>query len=235
MTKIRSATTSARRSYAGFTKTANASKYNRSTVLLAILFVIGLGWMIYLTSQVVPYAPTDDETQRDAITKIGLQDMQSRLIVDEGFAKGLSAFYYDASLRQMPIETLSRNPFLHVSPKIVIVAIPENTGTETKDPTGTGGEETKPVVEKPKAPPTDGFKLSMILIMNGNPEAVINGKVVNVGTPIGDQTPIGGETPVGEPLLGAWVVERIETSKVTLRWNGQRHVLKMNRPKEGDQ
>lgn len=213
MVKMKSTTTSVRRSYAGFTQTGNASKYNRSTVLLAILFVVGLGWMIYLASQVVPYAPTDDEVQKDTITKIGLQDMQSSLIADEGLAKRISAFYYDASLRQMPIETLSRNPFLLVSPKIEIV-VADETNTETKDPTETNGDPDEDP-EEPKAPATDGFKLSMILIMGGKPEAVINGKVVNVGTPV-----------------GGWVVERIESSKVTLRWNEQRHVLKMNRPKE---
>ena len=231
MVKTQSATTSMRRSYAGFTQTGKSSKYSRTTALLAILFVVGLGWMIYLAGQVVPYAPTDAEVQKDTITKIGLQDMQACLVVDEGLAKRISGFYYDASLRQMPIETLSRNPFLHVSPKIEIVA-PKVTDPDTE----TKGGDTKEVVpEKPKAPPTDGFKLKMILIMGGKPEAVISGKVVTVGTAIGDQTPIGGETINGEPLLGAWVVERIDSSKVTLRWNEQRHVLKMNLPKEGAQ
>jgi hypothetical protein len=228
MAKIQSATTSMRRSYAGFTKTGNASNYSRSTVLLAILFIVGLGWMIYLAGQVVPYAPTDDEAIKDTITKIGLQDMQACLVVDEGFAKRISGFYYDASLRQMPIETLSRNPFLHVSQKIEIVPPPKGGNTET-EPTPP-----PPPPEEPKAPPTDGFKLKMILIMGGKPEAVISGKVVTVGSSIGDQTPIGGETINGEPLLGAWVVERIDSSKVTLRWNEQRHTLKMNLPKEGE-
>jgi hypothetical protein len=128
MVKIQSATTSMRRSYAGFTQTGNASNYSRSTVLLAILFIVGLGWMIYLAGQVVSYAPTDDEVQRDIITRIGLQDMQACLVVDKGLAKRISGFYYDASLRQMPIETISRNPFLNVSQKIVIVEPPKNTG-----------------------------------------------------------------------------------------------------------
>jgi len=215
MVKTQSATTSMRRSYAGFTQTGNSSKYSRSTVLLAVLFVVGLGWMIYLAGQIVPYAPTDDEVQKDTITKIGLQDMQACLVVDEGLAKRISGFYYDASLRQMPIETLSRNPFLHVSTKIVIVDPGRTeTTTGTKGPTGTGGT---PPPEEPKAPATDGFKLKMILIMGGKPEAIISGKVVTVGTPI-----------------GGWVVERIDSSKVTLRWKEQRHILKMNRPKEGE-
>jgi hypothetical protein len=232
MAKIQSATTSMRRSYAGFTQTGT-SKYSRSTALLAVLFVVGLGWMIYLAGQIVPYAPTDTEVTKDTITKMGLQDMQACLVVDEGFAKRISGFYYDASLRQMPIETLSRNPFLHVSPKIEIVGPGPTEGT--KGPTEAEGEGTEPVIEKPKAPPTDGFKLKMILIMGGKPEAVISGKVVTVGSSVGDQTPIGGENEAGEPLLGAWVVERIDSSKVTLRWNDQRHVLKMNLPREGGQ
>ena len=214
MAKTQSATTTMRRSYAGFTQTGNTSKYSRSTALLAILFVVGLGWMIYLASQVVPYAPTDADVQKDTITKIGLQDMQSSLVAGEGFAKRISAFSYDASLRQMPIETLSRNPFLRVTQKIAIVDPKGTDPTKPKDPTKTG--DTSPP-EEPKAPPTDGFKLKLILIMGGIPEAVISGKVVNVGTPI-----------------GGWVVERIDSSQVTLRWNEQRHVLKMNLPKAGE-
>jgi hypothetical protein len=211
MVKAQSATTSMRRNYAGFTQTGTSSKYSRSTMLLAILFVVGLGWMIYLASQVVPYAPTNEEVQKDALPKIGLQDMQSSRVAAEGFAERISAFHYDASLRQMPIETFSRDPFLHLAPQIAIVK--PNETVPVKVPKGP----TKPIPEDPKAPATDGFKLSMILIMGGKPEAIISGKVVNVGTPV-----------------GGWIVERIESSTVTLRWNEQRHVLKMNLPEEGN-
>lgn len=178
---------------------------NRSTLLMGLMFAVGLGWVIWESQQIsMPDADTENAAN-SVIVDSGIEAMARHVnTLDKDSVETealIQAFYYEPQQRQIALENLRQNPF-GVKEEIV-----EITTTVTINPP----EEVKPEPPKPKAPPVDKLNLQSV-VLSDPPSAMISGAIVTQGQ-----------------VINGWKIVLIERRQVTLKWRDETHVLKMEK------
>jgi|GEM_PF-5104582 len=173
--------------------------FDRSTVMMGVLFLVGIGWVLWESHAAGKAGPTDREGSNAVMVQAGLADMNRVVARDSAGQGGVVAnFYHKASERQVPLAALPVNPFI-------------TFGWEPppgKDQLVEAKENSAPAA--PSAPPVKQLQLQSVLVMGNNSSATISGEFVTQGQ-----------------VVAGWQVERIAPAKVVLRWQDKTHVLNM--------
>ncbi|MCK5113820.1 MAG: hypothetical protein KAR11_03570 [Phycisphaerae bacterium] len=146
---------------------------NRTTILMALAFVAGLGWVLMSRVGVKPFKQTEVEASNSFFVGMGVREMQMQLPqagqpLDPEVSKLVKTFYVKTNEKQIPVSQLKKNPFTqYVSEEQKIIAAKQ--------------EEDLPVEEVPKTPSQEGLKLQMILMGDDVKSATISGYVMNEG------------------------------------------------------
>ena len=173
--------------------------FDRSTVMMGVLFLVGIGWVLWESHAAGKAGPTAREGSNAVMVQAGLADM-NRIVARDSAGQGgvVANFYHKASERQVPLAALPVNPFI-------------TFGWEPppgKDQLVEAKENSAPAA--PSAPPVKQLQLQSVLVMGNNSSATISGEFVTQGQ-----------------VVAGWQVERIAPAKVVLRWQDKTHVLNM--------
>lgn len=181
------------------------SRINRSTLMMGLMFAVGIGWVIWESRQIK--TPTDDPDAEVAAVMVdsGLSAMTKQTREQNQRANDVQrivqAFYQEPQHKQVPLSALAHNPFVdEMNLPVPEVEAPEQP-EKTPDTT---------TVEKEKAPPVTNLHLRSTMLSGNRPTAMISGYIVYEGQ-----------------IINGWKIEEIKSGYVVLRWKTQMHVLKL--------
>jgi hypothetical protein len=172
---------------------------NRTTVLMGLAFLAGLGWIAITKRNVKPFAQSVVESGNSFMVKMGVSDMRKQIPhggekLDPEVDRMVSAFYVKTSEMQIPVNELKKNPFMRYAP-------------EQKDQTGKGGKDD--LVDLDMS--TEGLELQMTLVGDGIKSATISGFVMHEGD-----------------IINGWKILEILQDKVVIEKSGKKCVLSRN-------
>lgn len=174
---------------------------NRSTLLMGLMFAVGLGWVLWESQQIQNTTEADEVDTTGVMVDSGIEEMSRQVKTSEKqqtqTAAVVDAFYYEPQSRQIAISQLRQNPF-GVKEEIVELATTTPIDPPREEP------------PKPQAPPVDRFNLQSV-VLSDPPSAMISGRIVTEGQ-----------------IISGWRVILIERRSVTLKWQDQTYRLKMN-------
>jgi hypothetical protein len=178
----------------------------RATAMMALMFLGGIGWVLFASQQVGIVEVSEEEDPNVAIVQAGLLDIrqtaQANSPQDQSTRRIMDAIYYDVKQRQIPPDDIHSNPFTyHILPE---PKEPEPEPVVTPDEPA---DQPEPVVEAP--PPVEGLSLQSVL-MGANPTAMISGTLVRRGQ-----------------IIQGWEVVEIQQDRVKLKWRNRVYWLKM--------
>lgn len=176
-------------------------KLNRSTLLMGLMFAVGIGWVVWESQQIAKPVDDDEKFKTEIMVNNGIKEMVRQVDGETGQAdrttEVVQASYYEPHQRQVASSKLRQNPF-GVKKEIEQVATTIDVEPEA---------EPEPI--KPIAPPVDALKLQSV-VLSSPPSAMISGVIVTEGR-----------------VINGWKVSKIERRRVMLRWQDETHILKM--------
>lgn len=185
---------------------ARLKRVDRLSTFIAVLFLVGAGWIVWQSRSIRPGTLSKDGLEKDAVVTAGLDQMQMEAVTGPARQRRKDILLRDSldavRRREMLLPGLSLNPFVFYAEreKIKQAALAAQA------------QQTEAQVPKPPvAPPVADLRLESVLIGSGEkPSAIISGVLVQEG-----QT------------VNQWKVVRIMPKQVVLQWQDQTHVLKM--------
>jgi hypothetical protein len=178
----------------------------RATMMMALMFLGGIGWVLFASRQVKIVDISADEDPNVAIVQAGLMDInqtaQATKEQDEQTRKIMDAIYYGAKQRQIPPEDIHSNPFTYHF-------LPEPKAPEPEPEMKPEEPQVKSEPEPEDPPPVEGLSLQSVL-MGANPMVTISGKLVRRGQ-----------------IIQGWEVVEIQQDRVKLRWRNRIYWLRM--------
>jgi hypothetical protein len=181
---------------------------NKSSLLLAGLLATGVVAVYVLSTQDGPSEAAagqdSTETQVDSALSHLASSAEARRLLAKKDQENIDIFYYEARQRQIPLNELHSNPFVHVDPPPAEpVAKPEAPAGPPKPPL----EATRRLAEAL----AEVEKLTLQTVLMGRrPTAMINNNLLTEGQ-----------------RIRGWTVAGIRPKEVTLTWNEHTHVLKL--------
>jgi len=177
---------------------------NRTTILMGLAFLAGLGWIVVVKGNVKPFVQSETELSNSFMVEMGVRDMRMELPrsgrkLDPKVDRMLDAFNIETSERQIPVNELKKNPFLQYVP---YVPEEKDLAAEAKSKE----EDQADLAESIK-----GLKLQMTLVGGGIKSATISGFVMHEGD-----------------VINGWKVLEIKQDKVVIENSGKKHVLDRN-------
>lgn len=185
---------------------------NRSTAMMGLMFLGGLTWVFFASRQFTPVSMSEEDLKNQTIIDAGLQNMMKittgKEKQREKMRRMIRSIYFEAKNRQIPMDELTRNPFVF-EPAVAQAPKPEPVTPKPSKRSGKKPEDDKPPEPVEQPPPIDGLRLQSVLL--GNPaSAMISGSMVNEG-----QT------------IQGWKIVKIEAGRVVLQWKDRQYVLRM--------
>jgi hypothetical protein len=186
--------------------------WNRTTIMMVVLFIAGMGWIFWQSRSTSAYSPTEDQQRSERLVRTTVSAMQARASAAQkpGREDRIQQLMpLAAEQRQVPYARLDGNPFaffaavgpepLEELPQVVIEDSSASADIESE----------KEEEEKPKAPPVDSLVLQSVMI-GASESALISGEVVRPGQQI-----------------KGWTLEALAPRSVVLRWKDETHTLMM--------
>ena len=179
---------------------------NSGNILLAVLVVVGIGFLYLLRLRNTPQtASAQEQTIEAQVESVLVQlDADRNLSSQTDDADDvIDTFYYEARQRQIPLGQLRGNPFIYVSPD-------ESNRGLLGDPMGLsrGTKESRRRLEALNA--VKSLELQSILMSEKGSTAVISNNIVRQGQ-----------------RINGWTVKNIRPRAVLLTWRNQSYILKM--------
>ena len=172
---------------------------NRTTSLMGLAFLAGLGWIVMTKRNVKPFAQSEVELSNSFMVDIGVKDMREQLPqgdkeLDPEVDRMVNTFYVETSERQIPANELKKNPFMQYVPYV-----PEKKVFEEKSR------------QEDEDPSTKGLKLQMTLVGGGVRSATISGFVMHEGD-----------------IVNGWKILQIKQDQVVIKNGDKTQLLTRN-------
>lgn len=176
---------------------------NRTTILMGLAFLAGLGWITMTGQNMKPFTQSPDELSNSFMVEMGVRDMRMQVPhngkgLDPEVDRMVGDFYVETSERQIPVNELKKNPFMQYVPYV----------PEEENPADAKGVEDDHADSGPSA---EGLKLQMTIVGGGAKSATISGFVMCEGD-----------------IINGWKVLEIKREQVVIENGGKKHVLVRN-------
>ena len=183
----------------GESKKRTVFSANRTTILMGVTFLAGLGWIAMTRQNVKSFAQSEIELGNNFLVEMGVRDMRRQLPhsgreIDPEVGRLGDALHVETSERQIPANELKKNPFVQYV-------------SDEEDPARRRREDD----EVDNAPSTEGLILQMTLVGGGVRSATISGFVMHEGD-----------------IVNGWKVLEIKSNQVVIENSGKKHVLSRN-------
>ena len=183
--------------------------WKQGNLLLAVLFVAGIGCVYLLSLRNGP--ATASAQQKDQELKVESVLTQIRVRSAQTTGGGavnthalVDTFYYETRQRQVPAEELPGNPF-EFKPPVGNPTMPVSAPVEEGESNAVGAKRLSEAIEAVRQ-----LKLQSVLAGAGGATAMISNNLLTEG-----QT------------IAGWTVTKIEGRQVTLTWGDQTYMLRM--------
>lgn len=207
-----------KRAKTGGSEEKKLSPLTRGTVLMAVMFAVGLGW-VFMQSKKAKFVPGDETKQNKVKNSMPLIDgnCSTGKARQAQLDKMLNPLTYEPKARQIAVADLKINPFEDYLYRQAVID-KANEPVETEEEKQKRLAEAKKKAEKEKRdktppPPVEGMEIQSI-ISGPRPSAMIAGKIVREGQ-----------------LIKGWRVVKILPNKVIMRWRTKIYVLKIKKKK----
>jgi len=194
---------------AGFSAAGRLASLKQGNLLLAVLFVAGLGCVYLMSLRNGPARASaqqkDQELKVDsALTQLRAKSAQASKGGPTDTNGLVDTFYYETRQRQIPAEEMPGNPFEFKAP-VGSSPMPVTGPTEEDASNAVGAKRLSEALEAARQ-----LKLQSILTGANGATAMVSNNLLTEGQ-----------------IIVGWTVKKIEGRQVTLAWNDQTYVLKM--------
>ena len=194
---------------AGANLLARLGAWKQGNVLLAVLFVAGIGCVYLLSLRNGPARASaqqkDEELKVEtALTQIRVRSAQPPAGRAANTNVLVDTFYYETRQRQIPAEELPDNPFEFTLPAAK-QSLPVSVPSEEGESNAVGAKRLSEALDA-----VQQLKLQSVLAGTGGATAMISNNLLTEGQSI-----------------AGWTITKIEGRQVMLTWGDQTYTLKM--------
>ncbi|NBB94188.1 MAG: hypothetical protein GVY16_00415 [Planctomycetes bacterium] len=205
-----SADTDAVKPFAGGSDRGGSGKtiygVRRSTVLMVVMFMVGIGWVAAETWKTPSIEPAETDSDSEMFIEAGLKVVRRAKQAPQNPATTSPAI---AAARPLRGELVQKNPFES------LFEDPPPSPEPDPDPDPEPEPEPTPLPPPKDAPPkVDHLRLGPIASpQGGGGSAYVSGQIVEEGD-----------------VIDGWTIERISKDGVVLEWKDHRHILRPKSP-----
>jgi hypothetical protein len=174
----------------------------RSTVLMALMFLVGIGWVGNEIRKVRAH-PEVQPAPEDAVTIAGVKMVaESAMQASQSSDTAMAALAATKPLRGS-VQSFDINPFETLIEPPPEPVDPEPEKVKPEEPTPAPEPETPP-------PPVAGLTLDLIMTSSRGNRASISGRLLSEGDKI-----------------QGWTIKKIQSNYVVLQWKDVEHILRV--------
>lgn len=179
------------------------SLVNRSTILMGLMFLVGIGWVVFASKHLEPSPAGASDPKQEVVVQAGLATVQQVAAdpngLDQPTRQRIRSMRAGMENRQIPLAPDDGDPFWGKPPEPVV----EETTTPDVLPPITI------VKQEPEPPSLEQLRLEGTLI-GKHSSATISGVLCEVGD-----------------TLNGWEIVEISHRRVLLQWRNKKHVLQI--------